>query len=685
MINEQLINPKSIVVIGGSNNTFKPGGKILKNIIDGDYQGDLYVMNMKEAEVQGIKSFNNVHDLPQVDLAVIAIAAKYTPDVVEALTKEKGCKAFIIISAGYSEENHEGKLLEDKIVKMINEVDGALIGPNCTGILTPKHHSIFTHPIPKLDPKGIDFISGSGATACFILESGIPKGLTFASVYAVGNSAQMGVEEVLEYLDNTFDENKSSKVKLLYIETVSKPEKLLKHASSLIRKGCRIAAIKAGGSEAGSRAASSHTGALANSDLAVDTLFHKAGIVRCNGREELMNVAGVFMHPELRGKNIAIITHAGGPAVMLTDALSNNGMIVPTIEGPVADELLTKLYPGSSVSNPIDFLATGNAEQLGNIIDYVDQKMPEIDGMVVIFGTPGLVRIFDVYDLLDEKMKSSSKPIYPVLPSVLTAAEEIHHFLEKGRSNFPDEVNLGIAISKVYNTPFPASEFPELPEVDRGRIRSIIDFAKNGYLKPNEIQALLDAVDIPRAGEATVDSKEDAIEAANKLGYPLVMKVVGPVHKSDVGGVVLNVEDEETVVAEFERMIQIDETTAILMQPMLSGTELFVGAKYEDTFGHLVLAGMGGIFIEVLKDISSALAPVELNEAYSMIRSLKSYKIIQGVRGQEGINEDIFASIIVKLSALVHYAPEIVEMDLNPLLGSADKVVAVDARIRIEK
>jgi acetyltransferase len=685
MINEQLINPKSIVVIGGSNNINKPGGKILKNLIDGKFEGDLYVMNLKESEVQGIKGYSSAEDLPQVDLAIIAIAAKYTPAVVETLTKEKNTKAFIIISAGFSEENHEGKLLEDDIVAKINAVDGALIGPNCTGVLNSHHHSIFTEPIPKLNPHGIDFISGSGATACFILESGIPKGLSFSSVYTVGNSAQIGVEEILEYLDNTFDEEKSSKVKILYIETIAKPEKLLKHASSLIRKGCRIAAIKAGSSEAGSRAASSHTGALANSDLAVDSLFHKAGIVRCHGREELMNVAAVFMHPRLDGKNIAIITHAGGPAVMLTDALSDGGLKVPSIEGEVADELLTHLYPGSSVSNPIDFLATGTAEQLGTIIDYVDNKMPEIDGMVVIFGTPGLTRIFDVYELLDVKMKSCKKPIFPVLPSTLTAKDEVDSFLAKGRINFPDEVNLGRALCNSFFTPFPAPEEADIPDVDIARIRSIIDYAQEGYLKPNEIQALLDAVDIPRAGEAVVNTVEDAIAKAEKLGYPLVMKVVGPIHKSDVGGVVLNVKNKEQLSKEFERMIKIKDTTAILMQPMLSGAELFVGAKHEDKFGHMVLCGMGGIFIEVLKDISVAITPIEPNEAYRMIRSLKSYKIIQGVRGQQGINEDEFARVIIRLSALVHYAPEIIEMDLNPLLGNKDKVVAVDARIRISK
>lgn len=686
MINRQLTDPKSIVVVGASNNIHKPGGKILQNIIDGGFTGGLYVLNPKEEEVQGIKSYTDIKDLPSVELAVIAIAARHTPATIETLIKDKGTRAFIIISAGFSEESEEGRKLEEQITAMINEVDGSLIGPNCTGILTPNHHSIFTQPIPTLRTDGIDFISGSGATACFILESGIPKGLSFSSVYSVGNSAQLGVEEILEHMDKNFDPAESSKVKLLYVENIRKPAKLLRHASSLISKGCKIAAIKAGASEAGSRAASSHTGALASSDLAVDALFRKAGIVRCYGREELMNVAAVFMHPEVKGKRIAIITHAGGPAVMLTDSLSKGNMEVPAIEPEVANELLTHLYPGSSAANPIDFLATGTAEQLGVIMDYVDEKMDNIDAMVVIFGTPGLNRVFDVYDLLDEKMNKLKKPVFPVLPSILTAKDEIDEFLEKGRINFPDEVNLGNAISKIFYTPRPAALNYKFPDVDHGRIRSIIDFREDsGYLQPNEVVALLDAVGIMRAKEAVVSSKEEAIEKAKSLGFPLVMKVVGPVHKSDVGGVVLNVSDLETVANEFERMIQIKDTTAILMQQMLSGTELFVGAKYEENFGHMVLCGMGGIFIEVLKDISYNLVPVSHNEARDMIKNLKSYKIIKGVRGQKGVNEELFADAIERLSALLHFAPEIIEMDLNPMLGSPDKVIAVDARIRIEK
>lgn len=684
MITKQLTHPKSIVVVGASNDIHKPGGKVLKNIIDGGFKGLLFVSNPKEENVQGIKSFQNPADLPQVDLAVIAIAAKYIPELVDLLAFQKGTKAFIILSAGFSEESAEGKILEDRIVNTINKVNGSLIGPNCVGILTPQHHSIFTEPIPGLRADGCDFISGSGATAVFIMEAGIPKGLTFSNVFSVGNSAQMGVEEVLKHMDEHFDPENDSKIKLLYIENIAKPQMLLKHASSLIRKGCKIAAIKAGTSEAGSRAASSHTGALASSDVAVDALFRKAGIVRCYGREELITVASVFMHPACKGNRIAVITHAGGPAVMLTDALSANGLEVPSINGSKADLLKEKLFAGSSVANPIDFLATGTAEQLGYIIDACNNDFDEIDAMVVIFGTPGLIEIFDVYELLDEKMKSSKKPIFPVLPSILTASDEVKFFLSKDRINFPDEVQLGNALGKVWHTN-PPQNTEEAFQIDRIKIRTIIDDNKDGYISPESIQELLDASGIRRAGEIVVHSAEEAISSAKKLGFPLVMKVVGPVHKSDVGGVTLHVTSLEKVVSEFERMIQIKETTAILMQQMLSGTELFAGAKKEPKFGHIILCGLGGIFIEVLKDVSSALIPIGKSEALGMIHSLKSYKIIQGVRGQKPIDELAFAETICRLSALLDVAPEIAEVDLNPLLGSDLGVVAVDARIRIEK
>ena len=685
MINQALLNPRSIVVIGGSNDVHKPGGAVLRNLIEGNFSGELFVTNLKEREVQGIQSFNDPEQLPDVDLAILAIAAKFIPATIELLVNRKNTRAFIVLSAGFSEESEEGRILENEIIDTINSVGGSLIGPNCIGVLTPAYHGVFTKPIPKLNPKGCDFISGSGATAVFIMEAGIPNGLTFSQVFSVGNSAQLGVEEILAHLDESFDPETSSRVKLLYIETISKPGLLLKHASSLIRKGCKIAAVKAGSSEAGSRAASSHTGALASPDVAVDALFRKAGIVRCYGRQDLISVASVFTFPELKGKNMAIITHAGGPAVMLTDALSHAGMNVPHIDHPEAKELLGQLLPGSSVANPIDFLATGTAQQLGTIIDYTDRKFDEIDGMAVIFGTPGLTPVYDVYDLLDKKMSASKKPVYPILPSIITAKEETGIFTDKGRVFFPDEVVFGNALARVYHTPKPASKFPELPVVDKSKIRAIIDHSVDGYLPPASIQGLMDACGIPRAGEAVVTTAEEAVRSAAQLGFPVVMKVVGPVHKSDVGGVVLHVKDEPSVIREFNRMIKIQDTTAILIQPMLSGIELFIGAKFEPKFGHLILCGLGGIFIEVLKDVAAGLSPLSGEEAHAMIRSLKSYKIIQGVRGQKGVNEDLFADVMLRLSALLVAAPEVIELDFNPLLGKQDKVVAVDARIKVTR
>lgn len=685
MINEKLINPNSIVVVGGSEDLFKPGGKVLKNILDGKYSGNLYVVNPKQDLVQGVKSFKDILEIPQTDLAILAISANLCLSAVQVLVRDKNTRAFIIISAGFSEAGEEGRKLEIEIADIISKSGGTLIGPNCIGVITPTYNGVFTTPVPKLNSSGCDFVSGSGATAVFVFESAMPKGLNFSSIYSVGNSAQTGVEDVLEYWDITFEPGVSSRIKMIYVESIQNPDKLLHHASSLIRKGCMIAAIKAGTTEAGSRAASSHTGAMASSDLAVEALFRKAGIVRCTGREELATVACVFFHKHLKGRNIAIITHAGGPAVMLTDALSAGGMNIPRISGKHHDKLIAMMNQGASADNPIDMIATASIDQLDKVIEYVDKEMPQIDGMSVIFGSNGLNDMTKVYDLLHEKIKTCNKPLYPILPSVTSSSKEIEYFLNKGHVNFPDEVVLGRALIKISNTPTPAEENIFLENIDVQLVRKIIDAAPNGYLEPAIIQQLLNAAHIPVVREMVAVTKRELLSAAKKTGYPLALKVVGPVHKSDVGGVTLNIKSEKHLEAEFHRMKQIKGVNAVLVQQMLSGIELFIGAKYEPRFGHIILCGLGGIFVEVLGDVSSGLAPLTFNEAESMIRSLKSYNIIRGTRGKPGINELKFAEIIVRLSSLLRYATEIKEVDLNPLIGSCDDITVVDARIRIEK
>ena len=694
MINKQLLEPRSIVVIGGSNNVHKPGGSIVRNIISGGFSGPLHIVNPKEDEVQGIKAFHDVKEIPQTDLAVLVVAARFCPDYVDYLCAEKGVRAFVIISAGFSEETKEGALLEQRILDTCKQYGAALIGPNCIGLLNRHHHSVFTLPIPHLNPQGVDFISGSGATAVFILESAVSKGLQFNSVWSIGNGKQIGIEDVLQYMDEHFDAETDSKVKLLYIENISNPDKLLFHASSLIRKGCRIAAIKSGSSESGSRAASSHTGAIASSDSAVEALFRKAGIVRCFSREELTTVGCILTLSPLKGKNFAIVTHAGGPGVMLTDALSRGGFNVPKIEGPDADELKSKLFPGSSVANPIDFLATGTPEQLGIVIDYCDHKFEQIDAIAVIYGTPGLTQLYEAYDVLDKKIRECKKPIFPVLPSLHTAGPEVEDFLKKGHVNFSDEVTLATALSQIMRTPKPAAPEVQLYGIDIPELNKIIyrevhrlkfEGIKSGYLAPDTVREILSCAGIPLVPEMVSTSKAELTAFAQRVGFPVVAKVVGPVHKSDVGGVALNIRTPEHLALEFDRMMQIPDATGIMVQKMLKGTELFIGAKYEERFGHVILCGLGGIFVEVLKDVSSGLAPLSYDEAFSMIHSLRGYKILKGTRGQKGINEQKYAEIIVRLSTLLRFATEIKEMDLNPLLADDNDVVAVDARILIER
>lgn len=684
MISPALLAPRSIVVIGASNDTSKPGGKVLQNILSHGFNGQLLGVNPKMPQISGVPCYQDCESLPEVDLAIIAVAAEFVPAVMETLAFKKNCKAFIVFSAGFGEGGEAGKQLQQRCLDIVNAVNGCLIGPNCIGVITESYKGVFAGPIPRYDSQGCDCVSASGATMVYLLEMAIPRGLKFRDIFSIGNSAQVGIEDVLEYWDKTFDEKTSSKIKLLYMEQIEDPARFLKHARSLVKKGCRIAAIKAGYTDAGSRAASSHTGALAGSNTAVNALFRKAGVIRCYSRIELVYVAAIFTIKQLKGDRIAVITHAGGPGIMLTDILIRNGMKVPQLQGPKADELLSKLYPGSSVANPIDFLATGNAQQLGEILEYVDKEFDEIDGAVVVFGTTGMWSVDDVYMVLHEKMRSCNKPIFPILPSAIQAAEEVSHFHSMGHVNFTDEVTFGYVLSRVQKLKGPYDEEENIP-INAAIIRKIIDGNAPGYLDPSQVFALLNAAGINTVQQRIAQLKEEAVKTAGEIGFPVVMKVIGPLHKTDVGGVITSVKTTTEVENAFGPLMNINGAAAVLIQQQLQGIEIYVGAKAEDGYGHQVLCGLGGIFIEVFKDISSALVPVGRQEASCMIKRLRSYPVIQGARGKKGISEEVLTNAILNISALLTIAPEIKEMDINPLMGSGEDLIAVDARIRLEK
>lgn len=682
MINKELLSPKSIAIIGASSQSSKPGGKVLINLISGGFKGKLYGVNPNPINIVGVEHVRKIDELPQVDLAILAIPANHCLDAINTLLKNN-TKAFIVYSSGFGEAREDGKKLEKEILELVKKYNACLIGPNCIGVMNENYKGVFTTPIPSYNPKGCELISSSGATAVFIMEAALSTGLSFSNIYSIGNASQVSAEDILEYMDINFNEN-SPRVKLLYMESINNPVKFMKHATSLIRKGCKIAAIKSGFSSEGGRAASSHTGALATSDIVIRALFNKAGIIYCSGRDELISVACVLQSKEIKGKRIAIITHAGGSAVMLTDALCSRGMEVPFINEEKSKSLLSKLNPGSSVANPIDFLATGTAEQLGLIIDFCEH-LDEIDAIIVVFGSPGLFNVKDAYQVLNDKIQSCNKTIFPILPSLINAKNEIKSFLENGNINFSDELVLGRALPHVYNCPKPTFGMTHLMDMETATIRGIINQASNGYLSSDQCNELLKACGINMVQEYQCDSIEQINSILPKIKYPIAMKVIGPIHKTEVNGVTLNISNSEDLINEFERMIKISDAKGVIIQPMIEGIELYCGAIKQGNFGHLILAGLGGIFVEVLHDISYGIAPLNKTETLKMIHSLKGYDIIKGYRNIRGVNEELYADAIMRIASLVNIAPEIAELDINPFKANMEHVTAVDARIRIEK
>ncbi len=683
MITPQLIHPKSIAIIGASENTGKPGGKVLQNILEGAFEGIVYAVNNKPLNIEGAQYITDISQIPSVDLAILSIPVHQCIPAVKKLI-EKDAKAFIIFSAGFSEGGDEGAATEKELVELINSANATLIGPNCIGVINETYKGVFTTPIPLYDKQGCELISSSGATAVFFMEAALLTGLRFSNIYSIGNASQTGAEEILEYMDQAFDPAFSPKVKLLYLEHIKNPFKFIRHTVSLRKKGCRIAAIKSGYSEAGGRAASTHTGALATSDTVIRALFKKCGIVYCSSREELIAVAGVFQTKALKGRNMAIVTHAGGSAVMLTDTLTANGMDVPSLHPDNTRELLSKLNPGSSVNNPIDFLATGTAAQLAHILDFCEEHK-DIDGIAVVFGSPGLFNVKDVYEVLDEKMRTCNKPIFPVLPSLINAEKEIKDFLAKGRINFPDEVNLGKALAHAYQADDLLFEKTLLPEMDLAAIRALVNASSNGFLNPDTCRELLEAAGIRLAGQKEITSEKEITSLNNAVRFPVAMKVTGPVHKTEVGGVILNIHDEKQAKDTFQQLMKIQGAKGVLIQEMVRGEELYCGAVKQGEFGHVVLCGLGGILLELIQDTSSALAPMSQKEVSNMIESLKGYTLFTGYRNKKPLNKEKYADIIMRVGALVHIAPEIAELDLNPVMANEDQMTVVDARIRIEK
>jgi len=681
-----LFEPRSVAVIGASNNPLKPGGRVTKNIIDNGYQGDLWAVNPKGLPIMGLPTYGSVEELPGVpDLSIVAIPAPGVHNALESLAR-KGCKATIILTAGFGEKDEEGKKEERVFLEIAERAGMVLIGPNCSGFLTPAYAGKFAGIIPRLKERSVDFISGSGATVDYVMEQATGRGLAFSTVVNLGNSIQMGVEDILELFDKNYGP-KSSPILMLYLEQVKKPAKLLRHARNLSRKGCCIIGIKSGVTEEGERAAASHTGAMATNDIAVQALFEKGGIIRVKSKTELIDVACILSsrNGKIEGKRVCIITDAGGPGVMLTDELSRQGLELSRLSDITRRKLSEILPPESSVNNPIDCLPSRTAQQIGEIFKVLEQEEKEnIDIIVVIVGNSGMSDNKPIYDEIVKAMDSCKIPVVPVLSSATTCASLIGGFTDSGHIYFTDEVAVGCALGKIIRRPAIYEPIRILDNYDRAELEKVLD-SEPEILSPEGVKRLLVAAGFQLPDQVGVYQEDELVPACETIGFPLAMKAIGPIHKSDVGGVKTGIRNAQEALCAWKELKRIGGVSGVLVQEMVEGTEVIMGAKKEADFGHLVMFGLGGIYTEVLKDVTFAIAPLSSEEALGVVQRIKAFPVIQGTRGVKGLSLERLSDYLVRIGRIVSDFPQIREMDLNPVKGYGEGLLAVDARIFQEK
>lgn len=675
-----LLNPQSIAIVGASDDTTKPGGKILYNILRKGYEGHLMLVNPARASVQGVLAYPSIMALPRIpDVAFLAIPAKFVRQALTELAR-KGTKVVVVISAGFGEMSAAGKREEAELARIADEYGILLLGPNCLGVMSYAYAGKFTRFLPDMIQGGVDFISGSGASIDFLAEQAVRRGVPFNSFVTVGNSAQSDVTDILGLFDEAYA-GKTSAIIILYMEVLNEPRAFLQHARRLSRQGCLLAGIKSGTTEAGSRAAASHTGAMVSNDTVIQALFDKAGVIRLHSRLELIDVASalVCVRGQLDGNRVCVFSDAGGPGVMLADELNRHGFVVPILRESTQARIAGVLPMGAGVSNPIDCLPTRTGEMIAQVFNIIqEEEADNIDYILFIMGDSGLSDIWEIYKVVGEAMNTLSIPILPAFCSVISSSPALQKFREMGKCYFEDEVSMGRALARIVNRPRVTDPETELANYDDARIRSALA-GQNGPLSPRLTREVLAAAGFPFPDQQELTEKAALAHIA--FPFPWVMKVMGPLHKSDVGGVRLGIRSRAEAEWVWDELLAIDGAYGCVVQRMISGIEVIMGAKREAGYGHLVAFGLGGIYTEILQDVSFHLAPLSLAEARNMIRAIKAFPLLNGVRGEPGMDVEMLTTWLLRIGRFVTDFPQVQEMDLNPVKGYGGDLYVVDARI----
>ncbi len=676
--------PKSIAVIGASRRRGSIGGELFRNVLAADFLGSAYPVNRDGEPVGGVRAYTSIGDVPEVvDLAVVCLPGPHVLDAAEAALAS-GVKALCVISSGFAEVGAEGRERQEHLLELVRAHGGRLVGPNCLGIAVPRLGLNATFGPRPLPPGPIAFSSQSGALGLALLEKASERHLGFSAFVSIGNKADVSSNDLLEW----WEDDDETELVLLYLESFGNPHKFARLAWRIARRK-PVLALKAGSTEAGARAASSHTAALASSDTAVEALFRQAGVIRAGTLEELVDAAALLSSQPLpRGRRVGVLTNAGGLGILCADACAAAGLELPELSEETRAALQPLLPDEASLANPVDLLGSATGATFESIIPALLEDK-RLDALIVLFVPPVVAGADEVAAAIQDAVgrACTDKPVLAVLisrdgtPAALRDGDSV-----VASFAYPESAAraLGLAAARAEWLRRPVGAVPPAPEVDAAEARRIVENALAGrdevWLDAGATRGLLTAYGVPVVPERVVQSTDEAVEAAHELGLPVVLKTtVAGKHKTEEGGVALDLRDEQQVRAAAERI-----GPPVLVQPMVKGgAELLAGIVQDPVFGPLVAFGPGGVFAELIGNAAFRIAPLTNVDAEELVHEGKAGRLVAGFRGAPPADAAALVGLLHRLSLLAEDFPEVAELDLNPVIALPDGCVAVDARMRL--
>ncbi len=690
---DPIFSPRSIAVVGASRRRDSLSFRLLHNLVSNEFAGAIFPVNPQATAIHSLKCYPAVAAIPDpVDLAVVMVPRDLVQGVVEECLA-KGVRGLIVITAGFSETGEEGAALERRLRATVRSAGVRMIGPNCMGVIN-------TDPEVRLDATfsptparrgSIGFVSQSGALGVAILNVAQDIGVGLTQFVSMGNKADVSGNDLIEH----WEDDPETRVIAMYLESFGNPRRFTEIAKRVTRKK-PILVVKSGRTAEGARAATSHTGAIAGMDVTVSAFLEQCGVLRANTIEEMFDVARALARVPLPGGfEVGIVTNAGGPGIMATDACVNLGLRMAELSDTTRAALRSFLPPEASVHNPVDMIASATAEHYAKTVAAVLDD-PAVDMAMVINVTPILTNPIDVMQAIAAVARERPKPVL----AVMMATEEFYDEVKTARDlppvyHFPESAARVMFLLARYAAwrrkpaDVPTPEF----ETDDRAVAAILDGVKEGYLDPADAFRVLELYGVPLAKWRLARDPGEALAAAGEIGYPVVLKAVAPglVHKSDVGAVRVDLRDEEelaTALKEMERAVTAagHAVEGFLVQEMArGGHEVIFGITTDPRFGPLLMFGLGGKYVEVFQDVRFAVTPLDAEEARDVVRGIRGFKLLEGVRGEPGADLDMLVEILLRLAQLSQRHPRLRELDLNPFLAGPDRqsARALDARIRV--